>query len=407
MPGDIDNNTPAQCNITFVQILSRHGARNPTATKSAAYAAVIEQIHSNVETYKGAYSFLADYRYALGADHLTTFGQQEMVNSGMKFYGRYGALAQSQAPFIRASAEQRVIESATNFTQGFNLAKMADGMADPSFPYDMVLLSEESGSNNTLNHGLCTNFEGSTIAGSAQATWANIFAVPIQTRLNKNLIGANLTLTQTIYMMDLCPFDTVASTAGKISHFCNLFTALEWEQYSYFESLNKWYGYLHGNPLGPTQGVGFTNELIARMTNTPVVDETTTNHTLDGNNATFPIGTGQVMFADFSHDNDMTAIFGAMGLYSATKHLTNTSMEDTIATHGYSAAYTVPFAARAYFEKMTCLDSSEELVRVVVNDRVLPLETCRGDELGRCKLKDWVASLSFARDNGLWKQCFT
>lgn len=75
-------------------------------------------------------------------------------------------------------------------------------------------------------------------------------------------------------------------------------------------------------------------------------------------------------------------------------------------TKGYSASWTVPFAARAYFEKMSCVGAGEELVRVVVNDRVVPLEICGGDELGRCGLSSFVESLSFAREGGDWGECF-
>ena len=102
----------------------------------------------------------------------------------------------------------------------------------------------------------------------------------------------------------------------------------------------------------------------------------------------------------------MTAIFSALGLYNSTSALSNTTIETTTQTKGYSASWTVPFAARAYFEKMTCGGKEEELVRVLVNDRVLPLETCGGDELGRCTLSKFVGSLTFAREGGHWDQCF-
>lgn len=103
--------------------------------------------------------------------------------------------------------------------------------------------------NNTLNHGLCTDFEDGPdgdIAGDAQATWASVFIPPIQARLNAALPGANLSITQTINMMDLCPFNTVASANGTISAFCALFTEVEWHQYGYYETLNKYYGYSYG-----------------------------------------------------------------------------------------------------------------------------------------------------------------
>ena len=113
-----------------------------------------------------------------------------------------------------------------------------------------------------------------------------------------------------------------------------------------------------------------------------------------------------MLFADFSHDNDLTAIFAAMGLYNATAPLSNTSMETTIQTKGYSAAWTVRFSARMYVEKMLCQSQEEELVRILVNDRVIPLQSCGADELGRCTLSKWVESLSFAKEGGLWGKCF-
>jgi hypothetical protein len=102
----------------------------------------------------------------------------------------------------------------------------------------------------------------------------------------------------------------------------------------------------------------------------------------------------------------MTGIFSAMGLYNETAPLLKTTVESVESTNGYSAAWTVPFAARAYFEKMSCVGTSEEFVRIVVNDRVLPLKTCGGDYLGRCTLSNFVDSLSFAREGGDWDKCF-
>jgi len=394
--------------VTFAQILSRHGARDPTASKTTAYNKTIAKVHASGKNFTGQYAFLNDYEYTLGADQLTAFGQQEMVNSGINFYERYEALARNSVPFVRSSGESRVVESAQNWTQGFTASKVADRRAPKCncYPSVNVVISEDAGSNNTLNHDLCTSFEDgpdSSIASSAQTIWSGVFIPPIQARLNAAL-GVNLTQTETIYMMDLCPFNTVASPTGQPSPFCNLFTQAEWQSYGYYETLNKYYGYGAGNPLGPTQGVGFSNELVARLTGKPVVDHTSTNSTLDGNSTTFPLN--RQLYADFSHDNDMTAIFFALGLYDSTPPLSNTTIETTQQTNGYSAAWTVPFGARAHVEKMRCAGQAEELVRVLVNDRVLPLSTCGGDSLGRCTLSAFVDSLSFVESGGNWNQCF-
>jgi len=102
----------------------------------------------------------------------------------------------------------------------------------------------------------------------------------------------------------------------------------------------------------------------------------------------------------------MTAIFSALGLYNATERLDVNNRQSVAETNGYAASWTVPFGARAYFEKMSCAGQKEEYVRVLVNDRVLPLETCGGDNLGRCTLSNFVESLSFARNGGDWDKCF-
>ena len=112
------------------------------------------------------------------------------------------------------------------------------------------------------------------------------------------------------------------------------------------------------------------------------------------------------MYADFSHDNDMTTIFAAIGLYNETRPLSNTTVESTDQTDGFSAAWTVPFAARLYVEKLQCRGEREEFVRFIVNDRVLPLEFCHGDKCGRCTLSNFVDSQSFAKSGGHWDQCF-
>lgn len=396
--------------------MSRHGARDPTASKTTTYSNLINKIHAGARSYGPGYEFIRTYNYTLGADQLTTFGQQEMINSGTKFFERYAPLTAGVTPFFRSSSENRVVVSAENFTQGFHQARLDTTHVDPAaYPYPIEIITEAPTSNNTLNHETCTNFENgpdSQIAGSAQRQWTAVFVPAIQQRVNSNLPGASLTATDIISLMDLCPFNTVASPNGTLSQFCNLFTEQEWQDYGYYESLNKWYGYSNGNPLGPTQGAGWVTELVSRMTGNRTYVQapgsyTSINHTLDDAPATFPLGRTVPFFADFSHDNDITAAVSALGLYNTTMQLSNTTLMTEAQTNGYSAAYTVPFAARVYAEKMVCPGSPEELVRVLVNDRVVPLQNCGADSLGRCALSRFVASQSFATSGAKWSQCYS
>jgi hypothetical protein len=415
IPSDIPDVIPDNCTVSFVQLLSRHGARFPTSKKGTSYAAMFAQINKQVNNASSSYAFVANYSYNLGADVLTGFGAQELVNSGTKFYGRYQNISNTLTPFVRASSSDRVVASATNWTAGFHAAKMAGcpTCADP-YPYNVVVINEAG--NDTLDPSTCNNYAtgpNSNVGANAQAAWANVFTPPITARLNLNLPGANLTQTQTIYMMDMCPFLTVASPTGTISQFCSLFSTDEWASYNYYQSLGKWYGDGWANPLGATQGVGFVNELIARLTVQPVNDQTSTNSTLDGNLATFPVGGSAQLFADFSHDDPMVSIFSAFGFYTNTSTiLPTTSLVTAQQAGGFSSAWAVPFSSRMYLEKQSCTTRNKcgkptttEYVRVIVNDRVIPLNYCGADAYGRCKVADFVASLGFATSQGLWSQC--
>ena len=418
---EIDAGIPDGCAVTFAQVLARHGARSPTLHKSEAYNETIHRIKSAVSKYGKGYEFIRNYDYTLGADNLVPFGRMQMETAGSAFYGRYRDLARTASPFVRASGQERVIESAVAWTKAFLETQGADpdgqhakegnkGDSDPAS--SILVIPETEGSNNTLNHGLCLAFETGDYSHNgldAQAVWAAVFVPPIVKRLNRKLPGANITTEEAIYLMDLCPFNVVANPKTP-SGFCNLFTVDEWRGYDYYQSLGKYYGFSSGNPLGPSQGVGFVNELLARLTDRPVDDHTSSNTTLDASPDTFPLGRG--VYADFSHDNSMSSIFGALGLYNATKPLPKGAPRSPQQTGGYSAAWTVPFAGRMYVEKMRCGadagadKSGQELVRILINDRVVPLQNCGADELGRCTLDKFVESMAFARGGGRWGECF-
>ncbi|KAJ5389645.1 3-phytase A [Penicillium cataractarum] len=281
----VSNTVPEKCDVTFVQVLSRHGARYPTASKSKKYKSLIQTIQANATAFNGKTAFLRTYNYTLGSDDLTTFGERQMVSSGVKFYQRYEALTRDHVPFIRSSDSSRVVESGRFFIQGLQQSKLQDRAADHSQANATinVVISEDTGANNTLNHNTCPAFEASTLGDDVSENYTSIIAPSMAKRIQSDLPGVTLSNDEVIYLMDMCAYDTISTTAdaSQVSSFCALFTEAEWSQYNYLQSLGKYYGYGAGNPLGPTQGVGFVNELIARMTHTAVQDDTTTNHTLD------------------------------------------------------------------------------------------------------------------------------
>lgn len=161
------------------------------------------------------------------------------------------------------------------------------------------------------------------------------------------------------------------------------------------------------------QGVGYVNELLARLTSQPVRDRTQTNRTLDSSPETFPLN--RPIYADFSHDNTMIAIFAAIGLFR--QPALDPARPDAGRT--WRVGEMVPFSGRMIVERLQCegvLDGADgaegrgltDAVRILVNDRVQPLEFCGANEDGVCSLEAFVDSQEYARNNGNgdWEKCF-
>ncbi|KAF7795763.1 hypothetical protein EIP86_006930 [Pleurotus ostreatoroseus] len=194
----------------------------------------------------------------------------------------------------------------------------------------------------------------------------------------------------------------------------------------------------YGNPLGPIQGVGYANELIARLTGRPPTWDNTTHDP----SRHFPLD--RAMYVDFTHENLMVAVYSAIGLFNVSEPLDPKHMParpDALKGKGrkggngngnggdegwdWTASRMVPFSARMVTERLACSfedpdggdddpEADGEYVRIFVNDELQPLEFCRFDKDGEdeadvnvwkareglCLLEDFVESQTYARGNG-------
>ena len=208
------------------------------------------------------------------------------------------------------------------------------------------------------------------------------------------------------------------------------------------------------------QGIGWVNELIARLTDSPVNDTTTVNQTLDSNPETFPLGPNATMYADFSHDNEMNAIFATLGIlrmvdaqhlrqrlipqtlpldyHDGNGQLTIDAEASSISTEDIAtqvkemdpetpdpnrkwvASRLVPFAARLVIERLECPNPDATLakknptvkaMRMLLNDAIVHVPDCQESEKslgnGVCDLDVFVESQAYARNGGVgeWERC--
>ena len=187
----------------------------------------------------------------------------------------------------------------------------------------------------------------------------------------------------------------------------------------------SWLMLIHrpGNALGPVQGIGYVNELLARLTDSPVHDRTQ-------HNASLPFPLHKKLYADFSHENLLVAVYAAMGLFNVTEGDAPNpkKIPKDWEQRVWRASRMVPFSARMVVERLECgrvraegkdvqPDSegaekttvTETFVRVFVNDALQPLEFCGAKTReGMCRLDAFVKSQAYARNDGYgdFEKCY-
>ncbi|KAJ5114257.1 Histidine phosphatase superfamily clade-2 [Penicillium alfredii] len=231
-----------------------------------------------------------------------------------------------------------------------------------------AIIFDTKGFNNILNHNTCPKFEKmkKPIQRDSANAYSKTFVPSIQNRLKSTFPVVGFSDDDIIELMELCAFDAVAATpdAREKPPICDIFAELNWIKFDYAQSLSK----------------------------NPVSDQKPVNHTFDKPGAsTFPVA--RAIYPDFTHDNGMIPVFSAMGLYH--DELSKSEAQATVDVGGLSTSWVVPFAARAYIEKMVCRD--DEFIRVIVSKRVVPFQGCAVDGLGWCTVQDFTSEWKLER----------
>lgn len=203
--------------------------------------------------------------------------------------------------------------------------------------------------------------------------------------------GYNWTAANVSNVQSLCPYETVAFG---YSPACGLFTAEEWQGFEY--SIDLSFAGASGiraphipsnsvafqSPTGRAVGIGWVNELIARLTgvipNATLI--TNENSTLDDSAATFPLN--QTLYMDFTHDTNIMGIITALGLTQFNQFLPITGPP---ANQQLIVSHMEPFGARLVLERITCsapvpanrngtaTGNATTYMHMLLNQRTVPL----------------------------------
>ncbi|KAK0662046.1 putative 3-phytase A precursor [Cercophora samala] len=384
---------PEGAEIVQVQMLSRHGSRYPTigSNVDGLGRRIGEAKKKGGFKARGELDFLNEWSYELGEEILVPKGRQELYDSGVLHAYMYGKLYNPNSKIIvRTTTQDRMLKSAENFMAGFFGLEWTRNAT-------IEVIIEDAGYNNSLAGYLnCPNGNKVNGGSKAQEKWVEVYLQNATERLGKLVEGYEWTVQDTYAAQTMCPYETVAYGFSK---FCELFTYEEWLHFGYSIDLNFYGNDGLGSPVGRAIGLGYQQEVVARLQNhTLGYSGSQINVTLDNNTETFPLN--QSLYFDFSHDTNIISILAAFGLTQFAGTLDPLKYPGQ---HNFTVSDMTPFGARLDIEIIKTqkpvlanreVDESgkeTEYVHFVLNQRTVhlgwSLEECDGARKdGWCEL---------------------
>ena len=319
-----DVGLPNGCQIEQVHTLQRHAQRFPTGyfddglndENFAAKVANFTAANANA-TFTGPLTFLNTYQYQMGASYLTNLGAVTEFTSGATFWNRYGRTlydavpgqlqynaslqnGSAQAkPLLRTTGQSRIENSQINWALGFfgpsfyeTPSPGLDSFVNGSL-FDVVIIPEGGTENDTLaSYDACfADYGPGGLLGDDDLlfTYVPLYIRGATTRMNQYApAGFTFNNNDTYAMQSICAYEN-----GYIgmSDFCNLFTEDEWAGFEQTLDIEYYYDYSFGNPTGRAQGLGYQQELLARLTNQYITSSNSSvNSTITNNAQDFPLG---------------------------------------------------------------------------------------------------------------------
>ncbi|KAL5520653.1 hypothetical protein ACEPAF_2654 [Sanghuangporus sanghuang] len=387
---------PESCAVSGLHFLHRHGARYPTAWASYGGPANFSgRLHESAAGWNGTgdLDFMNGWTYKLGEEILTPFGRQQLFDLGVSLRIKYGFLLKNftesnSLPVFRTESQDRMLHSALNFAVGF-FGLPIEGR------FLQSVTIEEHGFNNTLApYKTCPNAGDRSKSDRAipyVQEWTSIYLRDAHARLAPQLKGYDLSIEDIYILQQMCAYETVAIGFSK---FCELFTEEEWEGFEYASDLYFWYDSAFGSPVARVQGVGYVQELVARLTHMPIeTHNSSTNGTLDDDSLFFPLD--QSLYVDATHEVVVLNVITALNLtnFAANGPLPADHIPEN---RSFVASQLAPFATNIQFQLLSCDGLDGDQIRIIINDGVVPLTGIRGcpdHKDGMCPVDTFVSAM--------------
>lgn len=298
-------------------------------------------------------------------------------------------------------------------------------IANFTAPFDVVIIPEGGTENNTLaSYDSCFNDNNATIGDLGDLdllAYLSIYLKDATARMQKYAPpGFTFNVNDTYAMQSICAYEM--GYIGQ-SDFCYFFTEDEWAGFEVTLDQEYFYDYSFGSPNGRAQGIGYLQELIARLTNQYITSSNSSvNSSITNNAKEFPLG--EKFYADFTHDDIIISVLTAMSFDYLNDPPSLTQYPPDPNRH-FILSHLTPFGGRLITEVIGCasadptpvamhrtqyyptqygynpVNASHKFLRMRVNNGILPLSDIRGGACGNrtdgmCTVSGFLKSQSKA-----------
>lgn len=330
-------------------------------------------------------------------------------------------------PVLRTTSQSRIHNSQISWALGF-FGPSFETVPEPALTdftngslFDVVVITEGGTENDTLaSYDACANDNIEVIGSLGDLDlegYLPIYLGAATARMNQYApAGFTFSLNDTYAMQSICAYEM-----GYIgmSDFCTLFTQDEWAGFENTLDTEYFYDYAWGNPTGRAQGIGYLQELLARLQNEYITSSNSSvNSSLTNNANDFPLG--RPFYVDFSHDDIIISVLTAMSLDYFREAPSLTQFPPDESRHFILSKMT-PFGGRLVTEVIGCsspepvavhnhrtqyyptqygynpANATNKFIRMRLNNGILPLDTLRGGACvgrtdGLCAMESFLST---------------
>ncbi|KAE8351361.1 histidine phosphatase superfamily [Aspergillus coremiiformis] len=386
--GGVTVDPPNGCAIDQVHMMSRHAERYPTRSAGERHLSFLRRVKEANIVLNGSLSFLNNWSYFTDQpqedfEQLTRTGPYagtlQAFSTGVRFLTRYGHLIPRYGTTrLWASDCDRVIESAQHFASGlFGL----DWEKTEKATLEIIPETFDRRANTLTPGDTCLKYiedpeKGHDNGANMLALFQDAYIPAIAKRLisdEQNLELGHLTNLEIYSMQEMCGFETIARGS---SPWCYLFTDEDWENFEYARDLIHYYRAGPGNPYAGAMGWLWLNATTSLLRSGPEA------------------GT---MFFSFVHDGDIAPFLTALDIMKDIKYDPSLPITHRVADRAWRTSSVMPMGGRIVLERLTCpasslenADGKEAVVRISINDKIVPLLYCQSGPGLSCPLKEFV-----------------